>query len=196
MWQASSPFVAKTIPAAAAAAAARPRSFPAPSARRNANSTASISTEDVAGAAPPFPAPLQTPKSDAISARQYRSLVSSPSTPVRALKDLSLRPSPELGLLSLLFVLSMAIGSVISLAIVSIPAMSAFRRLATSMNDLSRVASEEVPGTLTSLKLSGLEISELNQQLSNLRQKISGSNGKRERGGKPRSSRRRNYPFV
>ncbi|KAK3418190.1 hypothetical protein EUGRSUZ_H04137 [Eucalyptus grandis] len=127
MWQASSPFVAKTIPPPAAAAA-RPRSFPAPSARRNANSTASISTEDVAGAAPPFPAPLQTPKSDAISARQYRSLVSSPSTPVRALKDLSLRPSPELGLLSLLFVLSMAIGSVISLAIVSIPAMSVSAR--------------------------------------------------------------------
>lgn len=45
----------------------------------------------------------------------------------------------------------------------------AFRRLAISMNDLSKVVSEEMPGTLFSLKLSGLEISELTQKLSNLR---------------------------
>ncbi|KAF8017660.1 hypothetical protein BT93_H2763 [Corymbia citriodora subsp. variegata] len=191
MWQASSSFVVKAIPPSPAA---RPRSFPALSARRNANSMASLSTEDVT--APPFPTPLETPRSGTISARQYHSLVSSPSTPVRALKDLSLRPSPELGLLSLLFVLFMAIGSVLSLAIVSIPAMSAFKRLAASMNDLSKVVSEEVPGTLSSLKLSGLEISELTQQLSHLRQKISGSNAKRETGSKSSSSWRRNYPFV
>ncbi|XP_030475880.1 uncharacterized protein LOC115693046 isoform X2 [Syzygium oleosum] len=192
MWQASSSFVVRTIPWSPAA---RPSSFPAPmSARRNANSMASVSADDIA--APPLPAPGKTPKSDAIYNGQYHSLVSSPSTPIRAPKDLSLRPSPELGLLSLLFVLFMAIGSVLSLAIVSIPAMSAFRRLATSMSDLSKVVSEEVPGTLSSLKLSGLEISELTQQLSNLRQKISGSKGKRERGSKSSSSRRRNYPFV
>ncbi|XP_056168752.1 uncharacterized protein LOC115693046 isoform X3 [Syzygium oleosum] len=170
MWQASSSFVVRTIPWSPAA---RPSSFPAPmSARRNANSMASVSADDIA--APPLPAPGKTPKSDAIYNGQYHSLVSSPSTPIRAPKDLSLRPSPELGLLSLLFVLFMAIGSVLSLAIVSIPAMSvalkqAFRRLATSMSDLSKVVSEEVPGTLSSLKLSGLEISELTQQLSNLR---------------------------
>ncbi|XP_030540000.2 uncharacterized protein LOC115747831 [Rhodamnia argentea] len=191
MWQASSSFVVKTIPLSPAA---RPCSFPGPSARRNANSMASISTEDIA--APPSPTPLKKRKGHTISTRQYHSLVSSPSTPIGALKDLSLRPSPELGLLSLLFVLSLAIGSVLSLAIVSIPAVSAFRRLATSMNDLSKVVSQEVPGTLSSLKLSGLEISELTQQLSNLRQKISGSNGKRERGSKSSTSRRRNYPFV
>ncbi|KAI6692839.1 hypothetical protein NL676_020549 [Syzygium grande] len=192
MWQASSSFVVRTIPWSPAA---RPSSFPAPmSARRNANSMASISADDIA--APPLPTPGKTPKSDAIYNGQYHSMVSSPSTPIRAPKDWSLRPSPELGLLSLLFVLFMAIGSVLSLAIVSIPALSAFRRLATSMSDLSKVVSVEVPGTLSSLKLSGLEISELTQQLSNLRQKISGSKGKRERGSKSSSSRRRNYPFV
>ncbi|KAK9154722.1 hypothetical protein Sjap_002202 [Stephania japonica] len=43
--------------------------------------------------------------------------------------------------------------------------ISAFRRLATSMDKFSKVASEEVPGTLSSLKLSGLEINDLTQQL-------------------------------
>ncbi|KAK9084453.1 hypothetical protein Scep_030924 [Stephania cephalantha] len=85
------------------------------------------------------------------------------------------RPSPELGLLSLLFALSMAVGAVFALATVSIPTMNAFRRLATSMDKLSKVASEEIPGTLSSLKLSGLEINDLTQELSKIRQKISGS---------------------
>ncbi|KAK9123538.1 hypothetical protein Sjap_013140 [Stephania japonica] len=62
-----------------------------------------------------------------------------------------------------------------ALATVSIPTMNAFRRLATSMDKFSKVASEEVPGTLSSLKLSGLEINDLTQQLSKIRQKISGS---------------------
>ncbi|KAK9138098.1 hypothetical protein Sjap_008692 [Stephania japonica] len=47
-----------------------------------------------------------------------------------------------------------AIGAVFALATVSIPTMNAFRRLATSMDKFSKVASEEVPGTLSSLKLS------------------------------------------
>ncbi|KAK9116352.1 hypothetical protein Sjap_015299 [Stephania japonica] len=71
--------------------------------------------------------------------------------------------------------LAKAIGAVFALATVSIPTMNAFRRLATSMDEFSKVASEEVPGTLSSLKLSGLEINDLTQQLSKIRQKISGS---------------------
>ncbi|KAK9091064.1 hypothetical protein Sjap_024241 [Stephania japonica] len=62
-----------------------------------------------------------------------------------------------------------AIGAVFALATVSIPTMNAFRRLATSMDKFSKVASEEVPGTLSSLKLSGLEINDLTQQLSKIR---------------------------
>ncbi|KAK9155896.1 hypothetical protein Sjap_003376 [Stephania japonica] len=61
-----------------------------------------------------------------------------------------------------------AIGAVFALATVSIPTMNAFRRLATSMDKFSKVASEEVPGTLSSLKLSGLEINDLTQQLSKI----------------------------
>ncbi|XP_021651806.1 uncharacterized protein LOC110643658 [Hevea brasiliensis] len=45
-----------------------------------------------------------------------------PVTPV--LKPLGLPPSPELGLLSLLFVLSTAIGAIFSLAIISIPTVN------------------------------------------------------------------------
>ncbi|KAK2644964.1 hypothetical protein Ddye_020159 [Dipteronia dyeriana] len=88
---------------------------------------------------------------------------------------------PQLGLLSLFFVLSTAIGAIVSLAIVSVPTMMAFRKLAISADKLSRVVSEEVPGTLSSLKLSGLEINELTQQLSSLRQKISGIRGDKKK---------------
>ncbi|XP_043724636.1 uncharacterized protein LOC122671471 [Telopea speciosissima] len=84
------------------------------------------------------------------------------------------RPSPELGLLSLVFVLSTAAGAIFLLALISIPTTNAFRRLSASMGKLSKVVSEEVPGTLHSLKLSGIEINDLTQQLSTLRQKITG----------------------
>lgn len=95
--------------------------------------------------------------------------------PLPIQQQLLLKPSPQLALFSLLFVLSMALGSILSLAILSIPIMNAFTRLAASMDKLSKVVSEEVPGTLSSLKLSGLEINELTQQLYKLRQIVSGA---------------------
>ncbi|KAL2456954.1 uncharacterized protein Fot_56598 [Forsythia ovata] len=94
---------------------------------------------------------------------------------VRRIKIINVRPSPEFGLISLLFVLSMAIGAIVSLVIIAIPAMFSMRRLAASMDKLYEVVSKEVPGTLLSLKLSGLEIKDLTQQLSFLRQRISAS---------------------
>ena len=45
----------------------------------------------------------------------------------------------------------------------------AFARLGASVNKLSKVVSEEMPGTLSSLKLSSMELNDLTQQLSNLR---------------------------
>ncbi|KAJ7955346.1 PAB-dependent poly(A)-specific ribonuclease subunit PAN3 [Quillaja saponaria] len=88
---------------------------------------------------------------------------------------LGFRPTPELGLLSLFLVLSMqVIGAFLSLAVVSIPTVNAFRRLAASMGKLSKVVAEEVHGILFFLKLSKREINELIQQLGNLRHKISG----------------------
>ncbi|XP_072974664.1 uncharacterized protein [Typha angustifolia] len=89
------------------------------------------------------------------------------------------------------------VGSFFSLAIVSLPVMSAFKRLEVSANKLSKVVSEEVPGTLSSLKLSGLEINDLTSQLNSLRQKISGNQyGKKGRRKKPSFRAGRNNPII
>ncbi|KAK4856850.1 hypothetical protein QYF36_021941 [Acer negundo] len=120
---------------------------------------------------------------------QTQSWVSCTTTAAAAPPFIKHYKPPQLGLLSLFFVLSTAIGAIASLAIVSVPTMMAFRKLAVSADKLSRVVSEEVPGTLSSLKLSGLEINELTQQLSSIRQKISGIRGhKKSRSNKPTSS--------
>ncbi|XP_004298250.1 PREDICTED: uncharacterized protein LOC101291917 [Fragaria vesca subsp. vesca] len=92
---------------------------------------------------------------------------------VQPVRTLRIRPSPELGLASLLFVLSTAFAALLSLAIFSIPTINALRKLATSMEKLSHVVSQEVPGTLLSLKLSGLEVNDLTKQLTSIRQMIS-----------------------
>ncbi|XP_044484039.1 uncharacterized protein LOC123209983 [Mangifera indica] len=95
-------------------------------------------------------------------------------------------PPPQLALLSLGYVLSATIGAIFSLAIISIPTMMAFKKLGVSVEKLSKVVSEEVPGTLSSLKLSVLEINELTRQLTNLRQKISGTSfADKSRSNKP-----------
>ncbi|CAK7327451.1 unnamed protein product [Dovyalis caffra] len=91
-----------------------------------------------------------------------------PFTP-NHLKSLGFTPSPpHLALFSLFFLLSTAIGAMFSLAIISLPTIRVFRRLGASVQKLSRVISEEVPGTLSSLKLSAREINDLTQQLINL----------------------------
>ncbi|PKI43060.1 uncharacterized protein LOC116208837 [Punica granatum] len=145
---------------------------------RAAPSASSISEGGTS--APPVYFAKKIPKPEAVSST-YTCLVSSAPPRMDGVKARTFRPSPELGLLSLLFVLSMAIGSIFCMAIVSIPTMTAFRRLAASMEDLSKVASEELPGTLSSLRLSMLEVNELTRQLSNLRQKIPGSRRKKGR---------------
>ncbi|KAJ6791614.1 Uncharacterized protein M6B38_243240 [Iris pallida] len=107
-------------------------------------------------------------------------------------QQLGFRRGPELGLVSLLFVISMIGGSFITLAAISFPVFSvresfAVRRSKISMDKLSDVVSEEVPGTLSSLKLSGLEINDLTCQLKYLRQRISGNQyGKKARTNKAR----------
>ncbi|KAI3951713.1 hypothetical protein MKW98_013771 [Papaver atlanticum] len=114
---------------------------------------------------------------------------SSTSTAPITLRGLGLQPTPKLGLFSILFVLSMVFGSFLSLIIVSIPALPSLRRLGISMEKLSKVVSEEVPGTLSSLKLSGLEITELTQQLGGIRKKIFGNQNGGKGGGKRRNQR-------
>ncbi|PRQ39687.1 hypothetical protein RchiOBHm_Chr4g0427961 [Rosa chinensis] len=99
------------------------------------------------------------------------SSVTSPS--VQLLRALHIRPTPELGLASLLFVLFTAFAALFSLAIFSIPTINALRKLATSVDKLSHVVSQEVPGTLLSLKLSGIEVNDLTKQLTSIRKMIS-----------------------
>lgn len=94
--------------------------------------------------------------------------------PVAVARNLGFRLTPELGFFSQLFVLSMAFAAFFAVAVVSIPTLIAFQRLGASVKKLSKVVSEEVPGTLFSLKLSSMELNELAQQLSNLRLKIAG----------------------
>ncbi|KAE9608206.1 hypothetical protein Lalb_Chr08g0232991 [Lupinus albus] len=90
-------------------------------------------------------------------------------------QNLGFRPTSEFGILSQFFVLSMAFGAFFAVAVVSVPTIIAFGRLEASMKKLSKVVSEEVPGTLSSFKLSTMELKDLTQQLINLRYKISGS---------------------
>ncbi|KAJ6722166.1 hypothetical protein OIU85_025165 [Salix viminalis] len=104
-----------------------------------------------------------------------------PFTPTH-LKSLGFKPSPpHLALLSLFFLLSVAAGAMFSLAIICLPTIAALGRLGASVHKLSQVVSEEVPGTLSLLKLSAREIIELTQQLTNLRQKISATDQYAER---------------
>ncbi|XP_072974663.1 uncharacterized protein [Typha angustifolia] len=162
--------------------APRPRWFP-PRSQMNTKVTISLDSPRV----PPLLS----------SQHSKTTLLSAQSSPPPFPTDLGFRRDPELGLLALLFVLSAVVGSFFSLAIVSLPVMSAFKRLEVSANKLSKVVSEEVPGTLSSLKLSGLEINDLTSQLNSLRQKISGNQyGKKGRRKKPSFRAGRNNPII
>ncbi|KAI5440900.1 uncharacterized protein LOC127138604 [Lathyrus oleraceus] len=97
------------------------------------------------------------------------------------------RPTPELGLLSHLFVFSMVFGAFFSVALISIPTLIAFGKLGDSVKKLSKVYSEEVPGTLCSLKLSSLELNDLTQRLTTIRHKVSGFSIGKENGSSIRS---------
>ncbi|KAK7328608.1 hypothetical protein VNO77_22721 [Canavalia gladiata] len=118
----------------------------------------------------------------ALNSPPFTQSLVAPAPPIAVARNLGFRPTPELGLFSYLFVLSMAFGAFLSVAVVSIPTLivhfythtCAFGRLGASVKKLSKVVSEEVPGTLSSLKLSSMELNELTQQLSSLRHKIAG----------------------
>ncbi|XP_061354793.1 uncharacterized protein LOC133299350 [Gastrolobium bilobum] len=119
-----------------------------------------------------IPAPLISEQLTLTSPQPTQPLVTA-APPIAVARNLGLRPTPELGFLSHLFVLSMAVGAFFSVAVVSIPTLIAFGKLGASVKKLSKVVSEEVPGTLSSLKLSSMELNDLTQQLSSLRHKIS-----------------------
>ncbi|CAM8896320.1 unnamed protein product [Rhodiola kirilowii] len=98
----------------------------------------------------------------------YSSVSANPS-----FRLLQLQPSPELGLVSVLFVLSTVVGAFVSLVFISIPAMAAFRSLGISASRLEKVVARDVHGTLLSLKLSSMEISGVTRIISSIRGVIS-----------------------
>ncbi|XP_029153263.1 uncharacterized protein [Arachis hypogaea] len=94
--------------------------------------------------------------------------------PVAAATKQWFRPTLELGIILNLFVFTMLMCAFVSVFLVSIQTPIAFQRLGASVNRLSKIVSEEVPGTLSSLKLSSMELNDLTQKLGNLRHIISG----------------------
>ncbi|KAL5202010.1 hypothetical protein ABZP36_012962 [Zizania latifolia] len=101
-----------------------------------------------------------------------RSFVEAQSQPP-PVPAVAVRRDAATGLAFLLFVLSVVMSSFLSLAIFSFPTWRALQQLHIAVHKLSKVVAEEVPGTLSSLKLSILEINDLTSQLKNFRQKLS-----------------------
>ncbi|TVU17961.1 hypothetical protein EJB05_34023, partial [Eragrostis curvula] len=75
----------------------------------------------------------------------------------------------ETGLAILLVVLTAVMSFSLSATILSFSAHRAMQKLEVTTNKLAKFIEEEVPGTLSSLKLSFLEINDLTSQLTNLR---------------------------
>ncbi|XP_074588756.1 uncharacterized protein LOC141844615 isoform X2 [Curcuma longa] len=130
-----------------------------------------------------------------LASRGTDSVLVSESSPPPLTVDLGLRRDPVLGFFSIVFVLSLAVSSFFSLAIIFLPALNDFRRLSVSADKLSKVVSEEVPGTLAALKLSGLEIDDLTYQLNILKQRITGKQQERKQTN-PRSQGRRGISYC
>jgi len=82
--------------------------------------------------------------------------------------------------------------SFLSLTILSFTACRTLHKLKTAANMLAKVVAEEAPGTLSSLKLSFLEINDLTSQLNNLRKRITISRFGNE--ASPKTSSRTGWP--
>ncbi|XBJ15191.1 hypothetical protein VPH35_007138 [Triticum aestivum] len=81
----------------------------------------------------------------------------------------TVRRDAATGLAFLLFVLGLVISSALSLVIVSFPAWRALQQMEIAARKLSKLAAQEVPGTISSLKLSFMEINDLTSQLKKIR---------------------------
>ncbi|XP_066379586.1 uncharacterized protein [Miscanthus floridulus] len=95
---------------------------------------------------------------------------SPPSTSLAAVGGV--RRDAETGLALLLVVLGVVMSFFLSLTILSFSASRALQKMETAANKLAKVFAEEVPGTLSSLKLSFMEINDLTSQLKNLRKRL------------------------
>ncbi|KAG0516846.1 hypothetical protein BDA96_09G037300 [Sorghum bicolor] len=110
----------------------------------------------------PHPQPLPLPRLVAAE--------SSPSTSLAAVG--AIQRDAETGLSLLLVVLGVVMSFFLSLAILSFSASRALQKMETAANKLAKLFAEEVPGTLSSLNLSFMEINDLTSQLKNLRKRL------------------------
>eukprot|EP00250_Pteridium_aquilinum_P011115 c19844_g1_i2 orf=78-1112(+) len=69
----------------------------------------------------------------------------------------------------------MVCGAFIALLAVAIPTLNAMRKAALSLERLADTARQELPGTMAAIRLSGMEISDLTLELSDLGEEISES---------------------
>ncbi|CAL4910441.1 unnamed protein product [Urochloa decumbens] len=100
-------------------------------------------------------------------------LVAAQSHPPPPLPDAgAARRNAETGLALLLVVLAAVMSCFLSLTILSFAASRTLQKLETTANKLVKVVADEAHGTLSSLKLSFLEINDLTSQLTNLRKRL------------------------
>ncbi|RLN30602.1 uncharacterized protein C2845_PM05G11820 [Panicum miliaceum] len=104
----------------------------------------------------------------------------------------AVRRDAETGLALLLVVLAAVMSCFLSLTILSFTACRTLHKLETAANRLAKVVAEEAPGTLSSLKLSFLEINDLTNQLNNLRKRLTISRFGKE--ASPKTSSQTGWP--
>ncbi|KAL5699249.1 hypothetical protein ACHQM5_030179 [Ranunculus cassubicifolius] len=92
--------------------------------------------------------------------------------PIPQLEDVSILNLSKLtSLIGLVFYLQVAL-STSWLFFSAIPALLAFRRAADSVTQLMDVMREELPDTMIAVRLSGMEVSDLTMELSDLGQEV------------------------
>lgn len=111
------------------------------------------------------------PQSDEGLSPQWNVQVGNPVLPPMASPLAKLTLSDKAFFL-LLFIACTTAAAFTSLVIASIPTLQAMRRAAISLSRLADTAREELPSTMTAIRLSGMELSDLTLELSDLSQEI------------------------
>ncbi|WCJ31793.1 hypothetical protein M5689_013251 [Euphorbia peplus] len=109
---------------------------------------------------------LQSPSQPSISSEDYIASVGSSPSPYSTFH----LPLTQRHLLSLNLIACAAAISATWLFFSAIPALLAFKRAAQSLENLMDAAREELPDTMAAIRLSGMEISDLTMELTDIGQ--------------------------
>lgn len=116
-----------------------------------------------------FARPIPTTPSDT-QTQFFTTTTSEPLPPPAPIKQWNLI---DQHLFLITTVLCVTGGGATALFLATIPTLLAFKRAAESLEKLLDVTREELPGTMAAVRLSGMEISDLTMELSELGQEIS-----------------------